>query len=244
MTFPEPFSFGASSEAVEAGLKARAGYILDQVAAGAFEPLVWVPVTTSAKGHEGSFYVTADALKVEGVRVNVDALTAQLLASRLGASLNTSRTSDLAWEQAAVRLRPEILGASIDMASTKRMVQHSSQVDAKLAGQTGLVRTVGKDWIIAKAISANPATQAVNYGWHDPRAPYLSPSGLHMWQTIGTRHNTAHVDYSQILTLVRGDMLVDGVSRDLEDVLRDSELAALVSDEGPLRVTSYATGAE
>jgi hypothetical protein len=46
-------------------------------------------------------------------------------------------------------------------------------------------------------------------------------------------HGIDHVDYAQVLRLVRRWAMVDGVRRDLVEILKDPLLAALVSDEEP-----------
>ncbi len=52
-------------------------------------------------------------------------------------------------------------------------------------------------------------------------------------------HDVGHVDYSHTVCLVSRRCTVDGVARDLESVLRSPQLAHLVSDEGPMRVTRH-----
>jgi hypothetical protein len=211
--------------------------ILDAVLSGRHRELTWHPVVSEARGRRAKFWVSGDALTIDDVRVNVNAVTAQRIADHLGAVLDTSRTADLAWEQASVQLKPCLMPADASMATAAAMVEHSRRVDAQLAGRSGLVRTVGKGWIVHPRMSP---TVAVNYGWHDPKAPHLSWSGLHMWQTVGTRHNPQYTDYSQTLTLVRREVEVDGETRDAEDVLRSPELSWLLSDDGSLTTTRYA----
>lgn len=216
---------------------AREAAILDAAKAGRLT-FDWSPVTVDARGHRATIYVTTDAVKLDGVRINVTATTAQQVADVLGCHLPTSRVCDLAWEQAMVRCKPCLGTPDALMSTTTRMRKHSASVDQQVNGHTGLTRTVGKDWIIHPRLAGKPDL-AVNYGWHDPRAPHLSWSGLHMWQTVGSRHNRHHTDYSQTLTLVRDDVLVDGVAHRYTDMLVDADLSALLSDDGVMPVTRY-----
>ncbi len=222
---------------------ARDAAILEAVRSGAHDPIRWAEVHARAAGHEGSLWVAEDALTIGGVRISVSHTLAQQIADILGASLPTSRIADLVHEQAVVRITPCIQpqpppAGAPPMHSKRAMVRHSREVDAKIAGAAGLVSTVGKDWILDNALVGRPSL-GVNYGWHASDAPHLGPRGAKLWQSVGTRHDRHHVDYSQVLRLVRTRMTLDGIERDLLDVARSPELAALVSDDGVLRVTRH-----
>jgi N-acetyl-anhydromuramyl-L-alanine amidase AmpD len=205
--------------------------IFDAVTGGAAH-VSWVPLTISAGGHEATVYVTEDVVGVgdasDWVRVNVNMTTAQYIADRLGAVLPTAKLSDIIFQAAAFRLTPCLQKPDAAMAKTPRMLRHHTEVEAKRAGRTGLVSTVGKDWVITDKLKGHP-DRAANYGWHDKRAP----NGK-LWQGVGLAHNRFHVDYSQVLRLVRRTLVVDGVERDIVDVLRDSTLSVLISGEGPI----------
>jgi hypothetical protein len=66
--------------------------------------------------------------------------------------------------------------------------------------------------------------RAANYGWFRNDGTPIQPLGL--------AHNLHHVDYSQVMRLVRRDVIVDGQVRDIQEVARDPELAPLLSNEG------------
>lgn len=55
------------------------------------------------------------------------------------------------------------------------------------------VAGAGKDWIRGAA-----SGRALNYGWDTDPGP-----GIHYIQTLGTRHDESHTDYSQLTRLVR-----------------------------------------
>lgn len=205
--------------------------IFDAVTAGAAH-VSWFPITVSGHGHDVTFHVTEDAVGVgedaDWVRVSVNMTTAQLIADRFGAVLPTAKISDIVFERSAFRLTPCLQKPDASMAKTSRMLRHHTEVEAKRANRTGLVSTVGKDWVITNKLKGHP-DRAANYGWHDKRAP----NGK-LWQTVGLAHNRFHVDYSQVLRLVRREVVVDGAPRDIVDVLRDPTLSALLSSEGPI----------
>lgn len=214
----------------------REAAILEAVRSGAYEPITWLPVTSEARGRRAMIYVAADALKIDGVRVNVTATTAQQIADLLGASLPTVMLVDLAWEQADVRCTPCLQPPGPQMASTGAMRRHSQAIDGKVSSRSGLIRTVGKDWVLHDRLLSREDV-ACNYGWPDPKAPYLSWNNEKVWQPLGTAHNRFHVDYSQTCTLVRRAMLVGEEEHCLLQVMQDSELSWLVSYDGAMRVT-------
>jgi hypothetical protein len=220
----------------------REAKILAAVRGGLALPITWMPVTTSIEGHEATIFVSADALAIgepdDWVRVDVTHTTAQQIADVLGVALPTTKIVDAAYQQATVVLEPRIQTADAKMAFTSRMVRHHREIEAQRAGRTGLVRNVGKDWVLTNRLVGHP-DRAANYGWFSAKAPYALGSGLRGWQPLGLAHDRFHVDYSQVLTLVRPDVIVDGSPRDLVDVLRSPDLWGLVSDEGPLQIVHH-----
>jgi len=181
-------------------------------------------------------------------RVNVTADTAQHIADILGACLPTAKLLDLMWLQRDVTLTPNTRQIT---AKTKAMIEHSQKIDAQLKEQDnpeGLLSTVGKHWVLDTSI-LKKKNRAINYGWHflgtnfqglkgevavslykDPKTKQYG----RLIQGRGSHHDITHVDYSQICRLVARDCEVDGNVMDLADVLKDPDLSALVSHQGPL----------
>lgn len=207
--------------------KEREDLLVGAVARGALDPPEWTTITADYKGRRAQIQVTKDALTILGVRFDVTAEGAQRIADQLHAVLPTPRILQLVWEQADVRLDPCTLPADANMASTARMIQHSECVDERIGGRHGLVANEGKHWVLTNRI-AGKQNLAANYGWF--------MKGRRPVQTVGTRHDTAHTDYSQIVRLVKPIINVDGRAIDIRHVGRSSELWGLVSDEGPLLV--------
>jgi len=207
--------------------KEREELLVRAVARGALDPPEWTTITSNYKGRRAQIQVTTDALTILGVRFDVTAEGAQRIADQLGAVLPTPRILQLVWEQAGVRIEPCTLPADAKMASTARMLEHSECVDQRIAGRKGMVANEGKHWVLSNRI-AGKTNLAANYGWFI--------KGRRPVQTVGTRHDTAHTDYSQIVRLVKPIMRVDGRDIDIRHVGRSPELWGLVSDEGPLLV--------
>ena len=221
---------------------ARERLILDAVRSGLAVPISWAPVETAWREHVGTLYVATDALAIgdaeDQLRVTVSHTSAQRIADVLGAQLPTPHISDLAFSQAEVVLPPCIQAWDSRSRDTSRMVRHHNEVESLRAGRPGLVRCVGKDWVLTNKLAGRPERSA-SYGWHSPRAPYQITRSLRAWQDVITRHDRHYVDYAQVLCLVRRTMVVDGVERELDDVLRSPDLWGLVSREGPLLFTRH-----
>jgi hypothetical protein len=231
MTFPEK-------------LAEREAYIFDQVLAGNFEA-EWVPLVYSNGVKTIKFDVMSDALKIDGIRVNVSAELQQKLADIFNASLLTAHIADLMFINAAHRVEPCPMTISSTVAS---MVKHSQAVDAKV-GTTpkGLVASPGKHWILDKKLDNNPK-RSCNYGWHFVGTTYrgikgypvaskqskLNGSPISVIQPNACAHDVKHSDYSQICQLVSQACWIDGVVHRLSDVLQDKNLCDLAVSGGPL----------
>lgn len=200
----------------------------------------WHVLPLTYRGRKLIFGVSRDALRVgqpgDSVRVTVTARTQAAIADVMGARLLTPRLADIIHCEASVTVPPitRTWFADGSMALTRRMVEQSKDVDALVAGASGLVSGACKDWVICNALRSG---KAANYGWHT-KASNASPAvtaGLRVWQGVGTAHNLDHVDYSQGVRLVSRAVKVDGIHMDLDDLLRDPDLAGVISHEGPLR---------
>jgi len=205
----------------------RESLIVSAVTGGALDPPEWTTVISNYQGRRAEIQVTKDALTILGVRFDVTAEGAQRIADQLHAVLLTPRVLQLIWEQADVRLEPCTLPADAAIASTARMIEHSKCVDQRIAGRKGLIVNVGKHWVLTNRITAKKYL-AANYGWFQ--------KGHRPIQEVGTRHDTAHTDYSQVLRLMKPTIRVDGREVDIRRVGRSPDLWGLVSDEGPLLV--------
>jgi hypothetical protein len=227
----------------------REKYILDRVIAGQFEAS-WTDVSYSTGGYVAKFQVMEDALKIDGVRVNVSARLQQNLADLFDASLMTAQIADLVYISSVRRIDPSPMPISTSVTS---MVKHSKSVDEKLkklSNDSGLVADPGKHWILDKKLE-QLSGRACNYGWHFLGASYqgingfsaasslnkINGSPVKVIQPNATAHDAMHTDYSQICQLVSQTCWVDGNEKRFSDLLTDSSLSVLVSHQGPLKIT-------
>lgn len=226
----------------------REKYIFDRVLAGTFEA-AWAEIEFKAIGKVAKFLVMEDALKIDGVRVNVSATLQQKLADLFDASLMTAQIADLVYTLAPRRIDPAPMPISTSVAS---MLKHSSNVDARLKQlptTEGLVSDPGKHWILDKKLE-QLSGRSCNYGWHFMGPSYQGINGfpvasklnsignktVKVIQPNATAHDALHSDYSQICQLVSQTCWIDGVESRFSELLTDPVLSALVSHQGPLKV--------
>lgn len=149
----------------------------------------------------GSVQVLADALKIDGVRINATAELTAHIAEVLGAHMLTPELSDLMWSKATTRLAPVPRPIS---STVSAMIANSQAVDAQ--APRGLSCDPGKDWVTTdKGIA--------NYGWHLPSAEWgrahglpvndAVTDGMYVVQPVFYGHKMRHSDYSQVVRLWR-----------------------------------------
>jgi len=230
-------------------LSDREKYIFDNVIAGNFDAR-WVEVVHTIGGIEVKFNVMEDALKIDGVRINVSAKLQQQLADVFDASLMTAQVADIVYANAARRIDPAPMTISSTVAS---MVKHSTNVENKLKNlqvKDGLVSDPGKHWILDKKMESSP-NRACNYGWHFLGASYQGINGfpvptkvnvvsskqVKVIQPNACAHDAAHSDYSQICQLISQTCWIGGVEKRFSELLTDPVMSVYVNHNGPLKFT-------
>jgi hypothetical protein len=119
-----------------------------------------------------------------------------------------------------------------EMMSSEYFLAHHRTIE----GQRGtrrpgdLIAGHKKDVVVTNRLRSRPDRVAI-YGWHDLRGRPIQP--------LSTVHFAEYADYSHGVRLVAATMVVDGQERAVVDVLRDPELAGLLSDEGVIREPFY-----
>jgi hypothetical protein len=231
--------------------RARDRYILDAIDRGTIRP-AWAPLKVTSGGHTATFYVLSDALKIDGTRLSTSAYTLQQIADKLGASLMTPRLIDRCFLQANVVIPPVRTPQPSD--SSKAIETESKMIDDAILVATGgigldyggVLAPIGKNWCLSNALMAAKPGHAALYGWacvpgyNIPGVPLHAGTlpGIQNIQPLATPHSAQYEDESMLTSLVRRDCTLDGVSRDLHDLLQsaDPTVWSLVSHEGPLRL--------
>ena len=227
---------------------AREQAVVGEVLAGnvpAFQRrLCPVTVTNVADGmtNIAVFFVTPDYLVVgsdeDYLLMPVSPNTAQRIADQLSCVLPTRKMVDAIYTAAEVKLAPSpippgpamttvpVFGQINEMIRTQRLANVSSHpLGALVAGHK-------KDVVISARLAAMTNKVAI-YGWQQTNGTAIQP--------LYTGHVAAWVDYSHGIRLVSQNMLVNGETKTVAEVLADPKLCGLISDEGVITNARYST---
>lgn len=221
--------------------RARDVAVLTQVLAGnipRFERNL-VPVRFEGRDSNGrrtevTICVMPDYLAVgsndDFVRVPLGLPAATRVAARFDMVLPTTEMVDAIYRQASLRLSPSPMEPGAQMASTRYFMRHNQTLEQQrraAGGRLGqLVSGHKKDLVLSNRLASRPGRVAI-YGWHRRNGRPIQP--------LSTVHGAQYADYSHGIRLISRHAYVNGRRVDLRDVLGDSNLAGLVSNEGTIR---------
>lgn len=214
--------------------------------------LTWTTIrVTSQDGQQVvEILFSSRPLRVGGVFVNVSATVQQQIADVLGALLPTPKIMDIAWLARSTTIAPAIMPVASTSAA---MIKMSALLDKDIAlvgSPTGVIMCQ-KTWGITNELLTHPG-KAMNVGYYVvPNQANFHWNGIateacvsfplkpQLGRTIqgpGYAHASNHLDDSQCAWFVHRSCTVNGVSRDVGEVLTDPATAGLLSHEGPLKV--------
>lgn len=191
-----------------------------------------VPIT--AGDVRGTIEVAPDYLAIgsddDFVRIPMTPQTAQRLADLFGCVLPTRKMVDAIDAVAEVRLAPQPL--TEDRESVDAFLLSNEKIEAQRKEQPLGLLTIGgkKDLVLSNKIHERP-NRLVIYGWRQLDGQPIQP--------LTNVHVDWYVDYSHGVRLVRDEIVIDGQPHKIVDLLRDKDLAAIVSDEGPIDPPRY-----
>jgi hypothetical protein len=198
------------------------------------------PVTLQGQTADGrtarvTICVTPDYLALgtdeDFLRIPMALATALRVADRFGFVLPTPKIVDAIYDQADVQLRPQPLPAGPQMRSTAYYWRHEARIRAQrlaLGAPLGaLIAGDKKDLVLTNLLLERPGRVAI-YGWHRGDGDPIQP--------LSTVHGARYADYSHGVRLVSAVAYVDGQPRAIAEVLKDPQLAPVVSEEGPIAV--------
>jgi len=117
------------------------------------------------------------------------------------------------------------------MTSTEYYRMHNTMIDKQsqsLGFPLGaLVSGHKKDVVLTNRLVTHPGQIAI-YGWHRAKGAPIQP--------LSTVHGAGYADYSHGIRLVAKMAMIDGNLRPVSEILHDSKLARVLSDEGPIRL--------
>jgi len=222
--------------------------IFEEVIAGNVPAFLrkFCPVTVTnideGKTNIGTFYCAPDYLAVgseaDYLISPMSPNTAQRIADRLDCFLPTRKLVDAIYLAAEVKLVPEPIPPSGAMTTVPVFVRHNEMVRTQRVAASDLhplgtlVAGHQKDVVISARL-AGAANKVAIYGWHQTNGVAIQPLYL--------GHAALWVDYSQCVRLVKREMLVNGETKSVDEVLADPKLCGLISDEGIVTNARYPT---
>ena len=163
------------------------------------------------------------------LRIPMNLYTASAIATRLGFVLPTTKIVDAIYRQSAFHFSPEPMTPGPQMRSTEYYRIHSEKIGEQsraLGVSAGaLISGHKKDIVVTNLLDRIPGRIAI-YGWHRLSGVPIQP--------LSTVHGACYADYSHGVRLISETAIVDGQPRSIYDVLKDPQLARIISDEGPI----------
>jgi hypothetical protein len=196
-------------------------------------------VTVSGKGgdsaaHTVVYRVMPDYLAVgsdrDFVRMPMVPYTGQSFVDAFGFVLPTRKMVDDIWAAAETHLDPRPL--TVERESPFTFLQHHGIIEDQLKGKPRgtFVAGIKKDIVITNSLLEKPNRVAI-YGWH-----YLDGKAI---QPVYTGHVDWYVDYSHGIRPVERWMIADGKRMSFEQIMADSVLRPLLTDEGEMKTLRY-----
>jgi hypothetical protein len=103
------------------------------------------------------------------------------------------------------------------------MIEHQAHALGVRLGE--LVSGDKKDVVMTNRLASNVGRIAI-YGWHRGPGQPIQP--------LSTVHGANYADYSHGIRMISEVALINGELRSVYDILRDSTVAKVLSDEGPI----------
>jgi hypothetical protein len=189
----------------------------------------------SGKDLIATIFVTPDYLAIgsdsDFLRIPMNLHTAVAVAQRFGFVLPTRKIVDAIYLQSRYHLVPQPLPAGPQMRSTDYYWTHNELIEDQtraIGAQLGeLVSGDKKDVVMSNRLALHLGRIAI-YGWHRGAGEPIQP--------LSTVHGANYADYSHGIRLVSEWAVVNGKVQSVRDILHDPSTAAILSDEGPIRV--------
>lgn len=228
-------------------LQDREAFIFNEVLKGNIPGFlrIMVPVKDSIIIEGNNFHITyfalPDYLAIGGDNdyflCPMTPILAQTIACSLNCTLPTRKMVTQIWKAAQVKMKPQPILPGLEMTTIPVFAQHNYMVwDQRQSffPQYPLGRLVGghkKDVVISNSINSSTQGKVVIYGWHYPSGEPIQP--------LYSGHSEIYADYSHGIRLVHEDILVNGISMKVAEVLKSATLHSLLSDEGAISVPNY-----
>ncbi len=199
--------------------------------------------TINDTSYEFIFYTLCDYMAIgsdeDYLYIPMTPSTAQYLADRLDCTLPTKKMVDMIYAGAGIKLAPQPIAPSPAMTTVPVFRQHTDLVKQQISqiayerSADSLIAGHKKDIIISNKIYSTDRAYArvVIYGWH------LSVNNP--IQPVYNGHDALYADYSHGVRLISNLAFINGVSVQVADILKDPNLAILLSHEGVINKPYY-----
>jgi hypothetical protein len=174
-------------------------------------------------------------------RVPMGPITAQKLADLFGMIMPTSKLVDEIYDKAMVKLAPVTYApVGNQNESVEKFIEHNTAIEQQRTAAGAklgeLVGGIKKDVVVSnKIIDPSRPDHVVIYGWHQLNGEPIQP--------LTNIHIDIYVDYSHGIRLLDQQIMIDGETHNIHDVLKDEILYKTLSDEfGAMIQTSYIGG--
>ena len=201
------------------------------------------PVTLNTDNHELTFYTLNDYMAIgsqeDYIYMPMMPSTAQHLADQLNCSLPTKKLVDIIYSQADIKLDPQPISWSEENITVPVFMDHTDLIKQQLQEKDynrpvdSLIAGHKKDIIISKKIYSNDRDydRVVIYGWHRSKGDPIQP--------VYNGHSAHYADYSHGVRLLSNIVSIDGEKDSIQNVLKDADLASLLSSEGVINKPYY-----
>lgn len=192
-------------------------------------------IQVSEGGHHLVYWVSADYLALgndaDSVLMPLSWLAVKVLAERWQILLPTSKMVDQIYQQATRIQWPHAYPPSDEMRSTAYLVKHNRWIQERTQIDLidhPLVAGHKKDLVVSPRLLVKTKKLAI-YGWHNlGNGTAIQP--LSLW------HGQFYVDYSHGIRLVAPEAELDGKTISLASILKDPQLATMISFEGAFNI--------
>lgn len=192
--------------------------------------------------HTIKYWVMPDYLSIGSdsnyCRVPMGPLTSQQAANAFGATMPTRKLVDHIYQNAEIKLQP-VTYAPVGNQNEKveKFIEHNTAIQEQFESAGGvegdLVGGTKKDVVISnKIVDPSRPGHVVIYGWHQLNGQPIQP--------LTNIHSNTYVDYSHGIRLLDSDIVIDGDTTKVQNVLKDELLYKILSDEfGPMYYPTY-----
>lgn len=204
---------------------------------------VQIFATVHNTSYELIFFTTCDYLAIgsdqDYVYMPMIPATAQYLADQMNCSLPTKKMVDIIYANAGIKLKPQPIPPSDTMTTIPVFSQHTDSIQHQLMQMApkrsadDIVAGHKKDIIISRKIYNPDGTsdRVVIYGWHSGENNPIQP--------VYNGHVDWYADYSHGVRFISKSVFINQDSIQVYDVLKDSDLSILLSNEGVISKSYY-----